>query len=145
MSVIRRCGGKGSPMAAEPRYISPEEYLSLERKAASKSEYLDGRIVAMAGASEIHSLIQMALGVALYPQVRRHGWQVHGSDMRVKVPTRRSYMYPDLTIVCGDPQFDEDRHDNLLNPVVIIEILSPSTAMFDRTDKFARYRQIPTL
>ncbi|MFN8512173.1 MAG: Uma2 family endonuclease [Thermomicrobiales bacterium] len=132
-------------MAAEPRYISPEEYLARERKAATKSEYLDGRIVAMAGASENHSLLQSTVNALLFFQLRRRGCQIHGSDLRVKVPARRSYMYPDLTIICGNSQFDEDRRDNLLNPTVIIEILSPSTALYDRTEKFARYRQIPTL
>jgi Uma2 family endonuclease len=134
-----------SPMAADPRYISPEEYLTREREASTKSEYLDGQIVAMAGASENHSLLQTAVNATLYPQVRRRGCHLHGSDMRVKIPARRSYTYPDLTIVCGESQFDEGRRDTLLNPVVIIEILSPSTAMYDRTGKFSRYRQIPTL
>jgi Uma2 family endonuclease len=132
-------------MAAEPRYLSPEEYLDRERVAATKSEYLDGRLVAMAGASENHSLLQSAVNALLFFQLRRRGCQVHGSDMRVRTPNRRAYTYPDLTIVCGEPQFEEGRRDTLLNPVVIIEILSPSTAMYDRTEKFARYRQIPTL
>jgi Uma2 family endonuclease len=132
-------------MAAEPRYLSPEEYLAIEREAATKSEYYDGRMFAMAGAGENHSPIQASLIATLYSQVRRRGCHVHGSDMRVRVPNRRSYMYPDVTIVCGGSQFGEGRRDTLLNPAIIVEILSPSTALHDRTEKFARYRQIPTL
>lgn len=132
-------------MAAEPRYVSPDEYLEHERRAAIKSEYADGRIVAMAGASENHNLLQTAAGAILYPQVRRRGCRLYPSDMKVKMPASRAYAYPDLTIVCGEPQFEDDRRDTLLNPTVIIEIESPSTAMYDRTEKFARYRRIPTL
>ena len=132
-------------MAAEPRYLSPEEYLESERKASTKSEFVDGRVFAMAGASENHNLLQTATGGLLFPQIRRRGCRLYPSDMRVKIPNRRTYFYPDLTIVCGEPQFEEERRDTLLNPTVIIEILSPSTAMYDRTEKFARYRSIPTL
>lgn len=132
-------------MAAEPRYIAPEEYLERERRAASKSEYVDGRVFAMAGASENHNLLQTAAGALLYPQVRRHGCRLYPSDMKVRIPASRAYVYPDLTIVCGEPQFEDDQRDILLNPTVISEILSPSTAMYDRTEKFARYRRIPSL
>jgi Uma2 family endonuclease len=132
-------------MAAEPRYLSPEEYLESERRASTKSEYIDGRIFAMTGASQNHNLLQINAILSITPQVRRRGCQVYPSDMRVKIPNRRTYFYPDLTIVCGEPQFEEERRDTLLNPTVIIEILSPSTAMYDRTEKFAHYRTIPTL
>ena len=132
-------------MAAEPRFTTPEDYLHIERKAATKSEYLDGYVYAMAGASVNHNLLQMSVGATLYPQLRRRGCWVFPSDMRVKIPASNSYLYPDLTIVCGSPQLEDDRSDTLLNPTVIIEILSPSTAMHDRTDKFARCRRIPTL
>ena len=132
-------------MAAESRRFSPEEYLALERDALTKSEYFEGTLLAMSGASENHILLQMSVGVALYPQLRRRGCRIYGSDMRVKIPSHRTYTYPDLTIVCGEPQFEDGRRDTLLNPTVIIEILSPSTAIDDRTGKFARYRQLPSL
>lgn len=132
-------------MSAESRHISPAEYLDIERSAERKSEFHDGRIVARDSANVNHCQLQISLSMTLYPQARRRGCWGFLSDMRVAIPARRSYVYPDLTVVCGEPQFDDDQQDTLLNPTVIIEILSPSTAMQDRTDKFARYRRIPTL
>lgn len=132
-------------MAAEPRYLTAEEYLSLERHAPSKSEYLDGTIVAMAGASEEHNLIFGNMFASLHPQLGRRGCRVYPRDMRVKIAALNIYTYPDLSIACGESQFDEGKRDSLLNPTVIVEILSPSTAMYDRTTKFARYRHLPSL
>ena len=132
-------------MAAEPRSISPEEYLAFEREAQTKSEYVDGRVFAMVGASRSHNLLQINLILTLTPQARQRGCEVYPSDMRVKIPSRNTYFYPDLTIVCGEPEFEDGRSDTLLNPIVIVEILAPSTAMFDRTGKFSRYRQIASL
>lgn len=132
-------------MADQLSYISPEEYLAHEREALTKSEYLSGQVVAREGASENHSLIQTNLIAHLVPQARLHACRTYPSDMRVKIPSCNTYLYPDLSIVCGMAQFEDRLRDNLLNPTVIIEILSPSTALYDRTEKFARYRQIPTL
>ena len=134
-----------SPMAAEPSYISQEEYLTFEREAQTKSEYVDGRVFAMVGACRSHNLLQVRLILKLAPQAEQRGCDVYPSDMRVKIPARNTYFYPDLTIVCGESQFEDGRSDTLLNPIVIIEILSPLTAMFDRTGKFSRYRQIASL
>lgn len=133
-------------MVAEPReYLTAEAYLELERQAEEKSEYIDGTLVAMVGASANHNLIQFNLIANLKPQLRRNGCLGFGSDMRVKSGTESIYSYPDLSIVCGKPAYGQDRSDTLLNPILLVEILSPSTERYDRGKKFAHYRRIPTL
>jgi Uma2 family endonuclease len=136
---------KMSRMSSVPqKRISPEEYLEMERAAETKSEYDDGVIYAMAGASEWHNLIVMGLGSFLRyhlpPQCR-----AYPSDMKVRLfrPTR--YYYPDVTIVCGQSQFDDKVRDVLLNPLVIFEVLSDSTERRDRGRKFNGYQTIDSL
>ena len=131
--------------AAAQTYFTPEEYLALERKAHCKSEYLDGHIIAMAGASSEHNLIVGDIFYALYPELRRRGCLVYTSDMRVRPSPRDSYVYPDVVVVCGEPQFEDEAFDTLLNPIVIVEVLSPSTEAYDRGEKFTRYKQLPSL
>lgn len=125
-------------------YIAEEEYLEAERKAPYKSEYFDGQVFAMSGASRWHSLISgntfREASTALLGRC-----EVHGSDMRLRVPETRLYTYPDMTVVCGDPQFAGKKQDILLNPVLIVEVLSDSTEEYDRGDKFLHYKTIPSL
>ena len=130
---------------AAQTYITPQEYLALERKAAYKSEYLDGHIIAMSGASFKHSLIISNISGELHLQFKRRGCSVHTNDMRVRPNPRDSYFYPDVVVVCGEPQFEDEAFDTLLNPIVIVEVLSPSTAAYDRGEKFARYKQLDSL
>ena len=131
--------------AAAQTYFTPEEYLALERKAHCKSEYLDGHIIAMAGASSEHNLIVGDIFYGLYPELRRRGCLVYTSDMRVRPSADDAYVYPDVVVVCGKPEFEDDTFDTLLNPIVIVEVLSPSTEAYDRGEKFRRYQQLASL
>jgi Uma2 family endonuclease len=125
--------------------LTPEEYLAVERKAEYKSEYLAGEVFAMSGASEAHNLIAGNVFAALHAQLRKRPCKVYPSDMRVKVSATDLYTYPDVTVVCGEAQFDDDRQDTLLNPTVIVEVLSPSTEGYDRGAKFEHYRKLESL
>ena len=124
--------------------FTPAEYIAQERKALHKSEYLSGQIFAMSGASRAHSLITGNIFNRLYNQLVASDCEVHSSDMRVQ-PSPVAYFYPDVVVACGEPRFEDDVFDTLLNPVVIIEVLSPSTAAYDRGEKFAHYRQLTSL
>ena len=127
------------------RTISQAEYLQTERLAPTKSEYLAGRVIAMAGASYAHNRLSTNIAANLHLALRNKPCVVLGSDMRVKIAEVNAYFYPDVVIVCGQPQFEDEQEDTLLNPTVVIEVLSPSTEAFDRGEKFATYRRIPTL
>ncbi|MFN8476079.1 MAG: Uma2 family endonuclease [Anaerolineae bacterium] len=124
--------------------ISPEEYLAQERQAETKSEYVDGEIYAMTGASEPHNTISVNLVLALGPQVRSQSCNIYVNDMRVRVG-RRAYLYPDVVVVCGEAQFEDDAVDTLLNPTLVVEVLSPSTENYDFGRKFTLYRAIDSL
>jgi Uma2 family endonuclease len=124
---------------------TPEEYLERERAAEAKSEYLDGAIIAMAGASRAHSLINTNLASLLNAALRDQPCEVHASDMRVRVAAGRLYTYPDIAVVCGEAQTEDAHGDTLLNPTVIFEVLSPTTEAYDRGAKFGYYRQLPSL
>ena len=133
-------------MVAQPKtLISPEDYLSWERAEEVKHEYRDGEIVAMTGASREHILISSSITGVLYRQLEDRPCEIYPNDMRVWLPQTKRYVYPDLSVVCGEPQFGDDYLDNLLNPTVIIEVLSPSTEGYDRGEKFHHYRTIPSL
>ncbi len=127
------------------RYISEAEYLTVERHSQTKSEYLAGQVFALAGASRAHNRITDNIGGMLYNALRGSGCEFFTSDMRVKVVEASAYFYPDVVIVCGEPQFEDEKEDNLLNPLVIFEVLSESTEPFDRGEKFFAYRRIPSL
>src|SRR5437868_398630 len=126
-------------------YISPEEYLRLERQAEYKSEYLNGEIFAMTGASRKHNLIGTNLVVSFAQQLKGKPCEVYPGEMRVKVRTTGLYTYPDVVIVCGEPKFEDDEIDTLLNPTVLIEILSTSTERYDRIAKTSYYRTLDSL
>lgn len=124
---------------------SREEYLALERKAEYKSEYLDGGIFAMTGASRKHNLISTNLVTSLNVQLRGKPCEVYGSDMRLKVTATGLYTYADVVVVCGEPRFEDDFVDTLLNPTLIIEILSKSTERYDRIAESGYYRTLESL
>jgi len=134
-------------MIARPKpYITEAEYLALERAGDNKHEYLAGNIFAMTGASEQHNLIASNVNASLHSQLRGRSCRIYPSDMRLKVLQTGLNTYPDITIVCGPPQFtDPAKRDTLVNPTVIIEILSPSTERYDRGMKFQNYRSIASL
>jgi len=131
-------------MQPKPR-ITPEEYLALERAAETKSEYFNGEMFAMAGARYAHNLIIGNVIATLHAQLRRRDCTVSASDLRVKVSPTGLYTYPDVVVVCGKPQLEDEHLDTLLNPKVIIEVLSESTADYDRGRKFEHYRTIDSL
>ncbi|GAB4275012.1 MAG: Uma2 family endonuclease [Methylomicrobium sp.] len=126
-------------------HYTPEEYLQLERNALYKSEFVDGRIYAMTGASRTHNLITINIAREISNQLKNRPCEAYINDMRVKAETARSYHYPDIAIVCGEPAFEDAQTDTLTNPTVIIEVLSPSTEAYDRGAKFMHYRQIESL
>jgi Uma2 family endonuclease len=134
-----------SAVPVEPFYM-PEEYLALERAAPTKSEYFNGRIYAMAGASREHNLLAGNLFAVLHSRLRERPCEVFMGDMRVRIAATDAFTYPDVVVACGDIRIQRDDHlDTLLNPVVIVEVLSPSTEAFDRGDKFAHYRRLESL
>lgn len=127
-----------------PRY-TPAEYLAMERQAEQRSEYLGGEIFAMGGASERHNLIVTNTVRELSLQLKGRPCKTYASDMRVKVSPTGLYTYPDIVVVCGKALFDDEETDTLLNPTVIIEVLSKSTEGYDRGQKFEHYRKLESL
>lgn len=128
-----------------PEKMTPAEYLAMERSSEFKHEYFDGEIVAMTGVRRAHSLVNGTMHNLLYNQLRGGACEVHQSDLRVFAPKLNSYTYPDLVVFCGEPEFPDNEFDTLLNPIVVIEILSESTERYDRGRKAAAYRAIPTV
>ncbi len=122
-----------------------EQYLTLERQASYKSEYVNGGIFAMAGASKEHNQIAFNIAGELHGQLKSRPCLAYVNDMRVKVNATGLYTYPDMAALCDEPRFEDEQMDTLLNPSVIVEILSPSTEAYDRGDKFAHYRRLPSL
>jgi Uma2 family endonuclease len=131
--------------AAAKTYLTPEEYLAIERQAAFRSEYYGGEMFAMAGASAEHNAIKDNLIGELYARLKSGPCRTYSSDMRVKVEANRAFMYPDIIVQCEPPRFTDDKLDTLLNPRVVIEILSPTTEKYDRGGNFRIYQQIPSL
>jgi Uma2 family endonuclease len=133
-------------MALQPQtWLSPEEYLAVERQAACKSEYVAGEMFAMAGASRRHNLIVANVIRVLGNQLLASPCNVYPSDMRLKIPRTGRYTYPDITVACAEEQFEDEHRDTLLNPVVIIEVWSESTEAYDRGKKFEDYQRLESL
>jgi Uma2 family endonuclease len=133
-------------MSAIPEQAwTPETYLVFERASDEKHEYLGGSIYAMAGASARHNQILGNALASLHSQLRDRPCIVYPSDMRVKVSRTGLYTYPDLSVVCGESRFEDDHEDTLLNPILIVEVLSPSTESYDRGKKFQQYRSLESL
>lgn len=130
--------------AALTRY-TPDEYLALERNAEFRSEYLDGRIVAMTGATIEHVTIMGNVSGELRTRLRGGPCRALVGEMRVQIGGGQRYVYPDVTAFCGEPRFMDGTLDTLLNPVLIVEVLSPSTETYDRGEKFLHYRSIESL
>ena len=126
-------------------FLTPEQYLEVERKAEFKSEYYQGEMFAMAGAREAHGLIIFNAVAELRQQLRHRPCKGYSNEMRVRVTPVGLYTYPDVVIVCGEPKFLDETRDNLLNPTVIIEVLSKSTEAYDRGQKFELYGSLESL
>ena len=134
-------------MAANPQSfsLSPEDYLALERQSDVRSEYIQGQVTMMAGASREHNNIVVNFTRELSLHLLEKPCEVFSNDMRVHIPEALTYTYPDVVVVCGEPIFADSQHDHLMNPLVIIEVLSPSTESKDRGKKFDASRRIPSL
>lgn len=133
-------------MSTVPKqFITPEQYLYRERNAEFRSEYFRGEMFAMAGASANHNLIVGNCVQNIGQQLKKKPCRVYPSDLKLRIQATGLYTYPDLSVVCGEPQLESDHGDVLLNPVVLIEVLSDSTEAYDRGKKFEHYRTIPSL
>lgn len=127
------------------RLYTREEYLAIERAAETKSEYIDGRIVAMAGATERHIVIAGNVFAELRARFRGGPCRAYANEMRVRIERGNRYAYPDVSAVCGERRFEDGVLDTLLNPTLVVEVLSDSTEAYDRGDKFAGYRALESL
>lgn len=123
--------------------MTPSEYLEWERQQVERHEYYGGEVFSQAGGTRRHSMIGMNTGAAVRNLIADRDCVVHGSDMRVHIEATGDYVYPDVSVVC--PPFEGESDDVISNPVLIAEVLSPSTADYDRGTKFGYYRQIPSL
>lgn len=136
-------------MAAPQRKLAdsytPEEYLTFERSSETRHEYLDGQIYAMAGASPKHNQICFNLAGELHPLIKATTCVGYTSDQKIRTDLMDLFSYPDLTVVCGEPIFHDQQQDVILNPTVIIEVLSPRTENYDRGIKLERYQNIRSL
>jgi Uma2 family endonuclease len=132
-------------LPSQRRRFTPQEYLTIERASSFRSEYLHGEIYAMAGASPAHTTIVNNLMGEVYARLKGTPCQGMALDMKVTLGNEALFAYPDFLIVCGEAQFLDAEQDVLTNPVVLIEVLSPSTEKYDRTTKFDLYKNIPTL
>lgn len=133
-------------MAAHPQpRLTPEQYLELERASEVRHEYYRGELFAMAGGSGRHAVIILNVGAELRSELKKRPCHVMASDMRVRVAEDGLYTYPDVVVVCGDPEVTDKHGETLLNPTLLVEVLSPSTEAHDRGFKSAQYRTIKGL
>jgi Uma2 family endonuclease len=126
-------------------HVTPEEYLAAERLSETKSEYLDGGVYPMTGARLNHILIVSNITAELSVQLRARPCCVLPSEMKVRLQESRKFFYPDVTVVCDAPQFHDERRDIILNPIIVVEVLSKSTEAFDRGAKFEAYQTLEPL
>lgn len=133
-------------MSVAPKiYFTSEEYLAIERMADYKSEYFNGEMFAMAGASPTHALIVTNVVSELRTQLKKRPCTVYSTDLRLRVSPTGLYTYPDVAVVCGEPEYDDKYEDTLLNPTLIIEVLSESTESYDRGAKFKQYQSVKSV
>ena len=126
-------------------YISPEQYLEMERAAEIKHEYYNGEVFTMSGASLNHNIVVSSVNTIVLPKLKGKSCNMFGSDLRIHVPINSLYTYPDFSIICGKVELTDGIKDTITNPSVIIEVLSKSTKDYDRGTKFFLYRSIKTL
>lgn len=133
-----------SNLAQSKKYYTVEEYLTFEREASEKHEFIDGEIISMAGASREHNLIGLNTASEIRFKLKDKSCEVYANDMRVRLKPE-NYGYPDVVVVCGEPEFADEEFDVLLNPTVLVEVLSASTQLRDRTEKLEDFRKIESL
>lgn len=131
--------------APAARKLTAAEYLAREEKADRRSEFFDGDVFAMAGASREHNAITRNLTAELHMRLRDGPCQVFVADQRVKVSRTGLYTYPDVLVVCGTPEYAPESRNTLTNPRVVIEVLSDDTERYDRTTKFRHYKKLPSV
>jgi Uma2 family endonuclease len=131
-------------IAQETRHYSPEEYLEFEVDSELRHEYIDGLIIPMTGGTPNHNKIAGNLYVAIHFTLKRQPYEVYYTDQRLWIPKQRIHTYPDVMVIQTPPVFAEGRNDTITNPVMIAEVLSKSTKGYDRDEKFAAYRTIPS-
>ena len=132
-------------VAEQAGKLTEAEYLALERAAEFKSEFFDGEMFAMAGGSPMHSLIATKLAAEFTAQLKGRPCVAFNSDLRLKIEATGLFTYPDLSVVCGELQYANDSDDTIVNPTLLVEVLSNSTEAYDRGKKFEHYQQIPAL
>lgn len=132
-------------MQLQDRTYTPEEYLQLEEQAESKSEYRDGKIIPMTGGTTNHNEISLNLATYLRFSLKKQNYRVYMADVRLWIPRYRLYTYPDVIVIKGEPIYADQGTTTVTNPVMITEVLSPSTQNYDQGDKFAYYRSIPEM
>ncbi len=133
-----------SNLAIAEKLYTEEEYLAFEREAEEKHELIDGEIVAMAGASRRHNLIGLNVATEIRFQLKGKNCETYANDMRVRM-RRGRYSYPDVVVVCGEPQFADEEFDVLLNPTVVVEVLSKSTRFRDKTEKLEAFLKMESV
>ena len=132
-------------LKTNPRIYTPDEYLQLEEQAEYKSEYRDGEIIPMTGGTTDHNEISLNLTTNLRFSLKKQGYRVYMADVRLWIPRYRIYTYPDVMVIKGNPIYADKGTTTVMNPVLIAEVLSPSTQNYDQGDKFAYYRSIPEM
>lgn len=129
-------------LKSDALYMTEDEYLEFERDSKSRHEYIDGRLIDHQGESPNHNRIVMSLSILVGSHVRGKDCEAFGGDQRVKIKRDKNYLYPDLSAACGESEFNDDNPQALLNPILVIEVLSSSIGQFDQDEKFMLYRQI---
>ncbi len=133
-------------MSSQPKsYLTPAEYLSIERQSETKHEYFNGEMFAMVGASRTHNLIAGNIFGEIRQQLKGKEYEAYTNDMRVRIPATGLYTYPDVVVVCGEPNFEDQYIDTLVNPTLIVEVLSESTELYDRGKKAGFYRAVESI
>lgn len=130
--------------AQEQRYYTPKEYLDLEINSEERHEYINGKVVLMAGGTPNHNKISLNLSAALNVALKRQPYEVFITDQRLWIPEKRIHTYPDVMVMAQPIEYSEGQRDTLINPVAIAEVLSKSTRNYDKDEKFAAYRTIPS-
>jgi Uma2 family endonuclease len=131
--------------APKYNFVSAQEYLKAEREAFEKHEYYQGEVFAMSGASLEHNIIFSNLFTDIGSKLKGKNCRPFGSDLRIHIPKNTLFTYPDITIICGEPNLTDDKFDTATNPTVIIELLSASIRNYDKGEKFSLYREIESL
>jgi Uma2 family endonuclease len=125
-------------------HFTPDEYRVMEETAAERHEYCNGEIIAMAGGSEVHSRLTVNITTLLNVALRDTNFQTYNGDLRIWISEFNHGTYADVLVINGEPEFNDNRTDEILNPLVIVEVLSPSTEGYDRGEKFRKYRSLPS-